>query len=232
MIKIISQNFEFLIPVLFAVGIITVLIVSYFFSTKKNILRALLKTPVKPINRIRENEYAKIIGKAKYVHEPLVAPLSGKKCVYYHVIIEQKVKNGWSKYAEDKKMQDFFIESGNELALINATQANKYSRVYLVKDHILKSGFLNDASPLQTNYLKSLNKKSTNLLGLNKTLRYKEGVIELDEVIAIKGIAKWKSLNQPIEGYSYSKILQIFGNEKQKFLLTDMPEALKKDRRL
>lgn len=226
------QKLDFLIPVMFVIIVIVVLVLSYYYSTKKKIIRALLKSPLKPINRIKDNEYAKIIGKAKYVHTPLISPLSGKQCVYYQVIIEKKVKNGWRKYAEDKKIQDFFIESGNELALINATQADKFSKVYLEKDHILNSGFLNDPSAQLTNYLKGLNKTSTNLLGFNKTLRYKEGVIELDEVIAIKGIAKWKNLKEPIEGYSYSKILQIYSSKEQKFIITDSPEATNKTRKI
>mgnify|MGYP001825018531 CR=1 FL=1 len=37
-------------------------------------------------------------------------------------------------------------------------------------------------------------------MGINKTIRYTEGVIELNEPIAVKGIAKWKVLKNAIEG--------------------------------
>ena len=224
------QNSNYLFPVLIIFALVIGLAISYYFSTKNIILRTLQKSPHKSINKIRENDYAKIIGKAKYVHQPLIAPLSGRPCVYYHVKIEKKVKNSWSTYVEDKKIQDFFIESGNELAFINTTQANKFSQMYLVKDHKVQSGFLNDPSLILENYLKTLGKSSTSLLGFNKTLRYNEGVIELDEKIAIKGIAKWKSLSEPIEGYSYSKILHIYGSETQKFIITDLPEVTQKSR--
>lgn len=225
-------NTKYFFPILLFSVFAIIGIISYFFSTEKRILRALGKAPLKPINRIRENEYAKIIGKAKYVHKPLIAPLSGRQCVYYHIIIEKKVKNGWSKYVEDKKIQDFFIESGSELAFINTTQSNKFSQVYLIKDHSLESGFLNDATAKLENYLESLGKRSSGLLGFNKTLRYREGVIELDEKIAIKGIGKWKGLSEPIEGYSYSKILHIYGSKEQEFLLTDLPEATNKRQKI
>ena len=49
-------------------------------------------------------------------------------------------------------------------------------------------------------------------------MRYSEGVIELNEPIAVKGIARWEILNEPIKGYSYSK--------KEKLLITDEPKAL------
>ena len=65
-------------------------------------------------------------------------------------------------------------------------------------------------------FLKKHGKKSAGLFGFNKTLRFKEGIIETNENIAIKGIAEWKSFNQPIEGYSYSKKLTLKGTAKYK----------------
>jgi len=55
---------------------------------------------------------------------------------------------------------------------------------------------------------------------------YTEGIIELNEPIAVKGIAQWKLLKEPIEGYSYSKILTLTGVKKEKLLITDEPKAL------
>ena len=57
-------------------------------------------------------------------------------------------------------------------------------------------------------------------------MRYSEGVIELNEPITVKGVAQWKILNEPIEGYSYSKILTLTGTKKEKLLVTDEPKAL------
>mgnify|MGYP000748910719 CR=1 FL=1 len=49
--------------------------------------------------------------------------------------------------------------------------------------------------------------------------------IELDEKIAVLGVAKWKTLKEPIEGFSYSKILTLSGIDKQKLLITDIKKA-------
>ncbi|WP_298239440.1 hypothetical protein [uncultured Algibacter sp.] len=57
--------------------------------------------------------------------------------------------------------------------------------------------------------------------------RCNEGLIELNEEIAIKGIAKWKTLKEPIEGYSYSRILTLNGTSEKRLLITDTQEALK-----
>ena len=181
-----------------------------------------LKKAEKPINRIQENEYAKIIGRAKHVNQPLEAPLSGRKCVYYQVIVEVKGYKSWRRIINNEKHQDFFIESNSEMAIVKISSLQKsMKRFFLVKDYKEKSGFRNDATEKLQHY-----SKSTAFLGINKTMRYSEGVIELNEPITVKGVAQWKILNEPIEGYSYSKILTLTGTKKEKLLVTDEPKAL------
>lgn len=224
---LVLEETNYLIPLLIGVSISIVIGLSYFYSDKNRILRELKKSRRKQISQVREKEYAKIIGKAKHVNEPLIAPLSGRKCVYYKVHIERKGNKSWHTVVEETKSQDFFLESNTELAIVKAsfgTENNK--RVHLVQDHERSSGFLNDASHKLNDYLAKHNKSSTNLLGLNKTMRYKEGIIALNETVAVKGIAKWKALNQPIDGYSYSRVLTLEGSSEQKLLITDAPKAL------
>lgn len=224
-----KENSNAVIPILMFSAVIIIGIISYYFSNKKIMLREFQKSRKKLINRIRENEYAKIIGKAKHVNQPLIAPLSGRQCVYYHVVVEIKGDKSWRKIIDDEKHQDFFIESNSEMAIVKISLVEKsMKRFYLVKDYKEKSGFRNDAPEKLEAYLKYHNKKSTGILGFNKTIRYTEGVIELNEPIAVKGIAKWKTLNEPIEGYSYSKILTLTGAKKEKLLITDEPKALSK----
>ncbi len=220
---------DVIIPILFITAIVIMIAVGYFFSDKQRILRELKKSRRKPISQIREKEYTKVIGKAKFVDEPLIAPLSGRKCVYYKVHVERKGDKSWHTVVEETRSQDFFIESNTELAIVKASfEAERNKRVYLEEDHKLNSGFMNDASHKLDDYLAKHNKSSTGFLGFNKTLRYKEGIIALNETIAVKGIAKWKALNEPVEGYSYSRILTFEGSPKQKLLISDTPKALEK----
>ena len=65
----------------------------------------------------------------------------------------------------------------------------------------------------------------TSLFGFNKRLRYQEGVIEIGEEITVAGIAKWKALSEPIPEYPYSKIATLESVDKQKIIITDLPEA-------
>ncbi len=226
---VLKENSKIIIPILMFSVAIAVSVIAYYFSNKKIMLREFKKSRKKPINRIQENEYAKIIGKTKHVYEPLKAPLSGRQCVYYHVMVEVKGDKSWRRIINDEKHQDFFIESNSEMAIVKMSVTKSSTRrFYLVKDYKEKSGFRNDAPEKLEAYLKYHNKKSTGILGINKTIRYTEGVIELNEPIAVKGVAKWNTLKEPIEGYSYSKILTLTGTKKEKLLVTDEPKALKR----
>ena len=220
-------NSNVLIPIAMVLVFGVIAFLAIYFSNKKTMLREFKKSRKKPINRIQENEYAKIIGRAKHVNQPLEAPLSGRKCVYYQVIVEVKGDKSWRRIINDEKHQDFFIESNSEMAIVKMSLLQKsMKRFFLVKDYKEKSGFRNDATEKLERYLKLHNKKSTAFLGINKTVRYSEGVIELNEPITVKGVAQWKILNEPIEGYSYSKILTLTGTKKEKLLVTDEPKAL------
>jgi hypothetical protein len=226
-LSILDENKDFLIPILMFLTVVIVGILSFYYSRKNRMLREFKKSRKKSINSIKRNEYAKIIGKAKHVKSPLIAPLSGRECVYYHVIVEVKNDKNWRKIIDDVKAQDFFIATNTEMAIVKTSDLDKASNyVHLVKDFNKKSGFRNDAPEKLEAYLKTYSKKSTGLFGINKQMRYKEGVIELDEAIAVKGICEWKNLSEPIAGYSYSKILTLTGTKKQKLLVTDEPKAL------
>ncbi|WP_299884016.1 hypothetical protein [uncultured Lacinutrix sp.] len=219
--------------IIFIILLVTgvLLFLGYYYSKKNTILRELKKTRKKQIPNVKENEYAKVIGKALHVHEPLIAPLSGRKCVYYYVHIQKKGDKSWHTFIKEEQAQDFFIEVNSEMAIIKPDNFPK--KTFVVEDFKTKSGSFNDATPELERFLNKHGKESKGFFGFNRQLRYKEGIIELQENIAVKGIGKWKPLKEPIEGYNYSKILTLTGTENKKLIITDLPEGLKRvDNRL
>lgn len=199
----------------------------YYFGTKQIIIRKLAKINPKPIGSLKTNELSKITGKALHVKEPLIAPFSKRPCIFYSIKIEQKVSNGksshWKKIIKEEKFQEFFVERNGDYVIVQPKQNPKNYLSHLVVDTKASSGTFNDPTPEFNNLLSRYNIESTGLFGFNKSLRYTEGIIEIGEPITVAGIAKWKTLSQPIEGYSYSKIAALESTEKQKLLITDLP---------
>ena len=220
---------ELLIPAVLILGVAVLIFIFTYFSTKNKILRKLSKVRRKQIYQVRDREYVKIVGKAKHAGTPLIAPLSKRTCVFYHVKVEQKNDKHWSTIVNDIQFQDFFIQTGTDNAAIHLKKTrNSDKKVHLVTDHSFSSGFMKDADPATENYLKSFNKKSVGFLGLNKTLKYTERIVEIDEEIAVMGIGKWTTLDTPIDGYSDSRVLTLSGIPKYPLLITDEPKALKR----
>ena len=70
------------------------------------------------------------------------------------------------------------------------------------------------------------NRQSTGLLNFNKSLRYKEGILEENELIAVGGKGEWKDaaalgFNLPVQ-----RVLVITEAEKAKLFLTDDPSVM------
>ena len=202
----------------------------YYFSGKQVIIRTLSKIPIKPTSSLKTNELSKVNGKALHVEEPLKAPYTGRHCVFYQITIEQKVSNGksshWKKLVSEEKFQDFFVDTNGDFVIIKPQDHPRNYICHLVKDKEASSGTFDDPTPKFVNLLNRYNINPENYFGFNKRLRYKEGIIAVGERITVAGIAKWKSLNEPLPEYPYSKIATLESEGKQKLIITDLPDVL------
>ena len=228
-----SSN-SFLIPIILISIAVIVGLLMYYFNTKQRIIRTLSKLPIKQIGSLKYNEFTRFSGKALHVKEPLIAPFSKRKCVFYVMKIEKKKSTGkssyWDTIVKEEKIQEFFLEKNGDFAMVRPSQNPKNYRSHLVVDKKANSGTFNDPTPEFMELLKSYNIDSEGFFGFNKSLRYSEAIIEIGEQITVAGIAKWKSLKEPIEGYSYSKIAELESSDKQKLIITDLPNIKSKKR--
>jgi hypothetical protein len=226
-----SQNFEFLIPILIVLAFGLLIFTITYFNDKNIILRKLSKIKHKRITQFRTDELTKVSGKVLKVSQPFLAPLSKRKCVAYIFEVKQRVSSGksshWKTLVKKEDIQDFFLEQNGELVMIKPSRENRNYVSYMVEDKNIKSGSFKDPSPEFKKVLDDFGIKSENWLGFNKTLKYSERIIEIGETITVAGIAKWKILKEPIEGYSFSKIAALESNKNHKLIITDYPDAIK-----
>lgn len=192
--------------ILIGVILIAVIIYQFFFSKKAIVRRNIRKYPVTPISNFKEGERGRISGTVVYVDEPLKAPLSGRECSHYYVHIEQRYdqKNSrWRTLIEHEISSMLVLQNGGYYALIK--RANLES--YIVQDKEYRSGTFNDATPHLERYLKEHGHKSEDFFGFNKTLRYKEGVLEEGERVTVAGLGEWKQAEDIGLPAEYGKVL-------------------------
>ncbi len=223
-----------IIIVLAIIFIGTIIFLAYYFSRKQVIIRTLSKIQSKPASGLRTNELSKVSGKALHVKEPLLAPYSERKCVFYQIKIEQKVNSGksshWKTLVEEEKSQEFFVETNSDFVIVKPTDVPLNYITYLVKDKKQSSGTFNDPTPKFEALLRRYNIESQTFFGFNRQLRYREGIIEIGEQITVAGIAKWRSLSEPLPDYPYSKIAELTDDMNTKLIITDLTEVLPQNR--
>jgi hypothetical protein len=214
--------------IIIVLPVLGIYIYKFYFSSKARLSRKIKNTPAKPIREVLDGEVIKIVGCVYYAAATIAAPLSGRKCSYYKVLVEEEkgsgITHGWYRFAEDQKVSLLLVKDGNNYALID----EKYLLSSLVEDKKYYSGFLNDASDNLKNFLKQKGKESTSaLMGFNRNLRYKEGILEEGERIAVIGKASWKNRNELDLNLPVEKVLVIKAiNDKNPVIVTDNPDLI------
>jgi len=222
------MNPQTIVIIIIAATVIAIIIVtSIFFSKKAIVKRKLKKTADKKISDFQSGDIAKVIGKVEFAGKPLKAPLSGRPCAYYYVLIEQKVSTGksshWKTIIEEETAGTFVIRDGRHCAYSNCEKIKSY----IVQDRKFSSGFLNDATEELEKFLRDHGQESEGFFGFNKTLRYKEGVLEEGELIAVVGRGEWKNAIQVKLPDTYDRVLAISATEEEPVFLSDDPDTVK-----
>jgi hypothetical protein len=162
-----------------------------WFNRDARIKRALKQARRTPIADVKDGQVTKVVGRLTFIGEPLVAPLTGRTCAYYLVVVEQYRSYGrsgkWVQIVREERRQDFLLDDGSARALVRMGDA----QVAIVSDANFKSGVFKDATPVLDAFLARHGRQSQGWL-FNKQIRYREGVLEPHEDIAVGGIGRWE----------------------------------------
>jgi hypothetical protein len=116
----------------------------------------------------------------------VIAPLTGRSCVFYEAVVEERVSNGksssWRQRVREVRGVPFVIDDGTGRTLVDPTHAE----VDVDLDESMRSGFLDDPTPTEMAFLERHAQDGQGWL-FNKHLRYREGVIAVGERIAAMG---------------------------------------------
>jgi hypothetical protein len=168
---------------LFAVGLSLAAYLAWFNSETQQTKRALLGAPGETIADAPEGKPAKLVGSLEYEGAPLRAPLTGRPCACYHVVVEEHMgQGGTHEIINTRDIQPFFLRDATGTARVEC----QFTTLLIQKDGNFRSGTFNDASPELEAFLEQHGQKSTSL-GLNRSLRYREGVLEEGEQVAVLG---------------------------------------------
>lgn len=216
--------------VLAVVAGVAVIAASLVWNEKSRIRRELRSAPLVDIAELREGRTGRIVGRVGD-GETLQAPFTGRSCVFYEASVEEYRSSGktgsWRQVVREAMGVRFVLDDGTGRAIIDPSGA----RVAVDLDMTTRSGTFDDATPIEEQFLTRHGLRSTGWV-FNKSLRYREGVIEVGETIAVMG----QGVREPdpdavgkVGGYRSGPPtrLRLGGSARHPILLSDAPDTLK-----
>jgi len=155
---------------------------SRYFADRKH-RRWMRRAPTFLVRDMPENTFAKIVGHVRPFRErALEAPLSKRLCVYYDVSIDAMAGNSMVRTLAS--VQDgipFLLKDHTAAAVIDPAHAFVSSGI-----DALSASSLNNAGENERALLLRTN-LSHRRIGMGDSLRYREAILEIDEMVAVFG---------------------------------------------
>lgn len=209
---------------------VAIIAAGLLWNEKAKIRRQLRAAPRVAIGELREGRTGRVVGQVGDGHT-IQAPLTGRSCVFYEATVEQYRSNGksgsWRQVAREVNGVPFVLDDGSGRAIVDPSGA----RVAVDIDMTTRSGTFDDATPVEEQFLTRHGLRSAGWV-FNKSLRYREGVIEIGETIAVMG----QGVREPdpdavgkVGGYRSGPPtrLRLGGWSRHPILLSDAPDTLR-----
>ncbi|HUQ08078.1 MAG TPA: GIDE domain-containing protein [Kofleriaceae bacterium] len=220
---------EALVVLAIAAGV-AIVAASMVWNEKARIRRELRSAPRVDIAELREGRTGRLVGRVGD-GETLQAPFTGRSCVFYEATVEEYRSSGktgsWRQVVREARGVSFVLDDETGRAIVDPGGA----RVDVDIDMTTRSGTFDDATPVEEAFLERHGLRSTGWV-FNKSFRYREGVIEIGETIAVMG----QGVREPdpdavgkVGGYRSGPPtrLRLGGSARHPILLSDAPDTLK-----
>jgi len=169
----------------FGIIALVIIVLSQAWSERARLARELREAPRVDIKALPEGTRARVVGTVA-AGETLTAPLTGRPCVAYVAIVEERVSSGkssrWVERIREVRHLPFTIDDGTGRAIVDPGQ----SKLLLEMDATSRSGVFDDATPAEAAFLGRHGVSGTGWF-LNRSMRYTEGVITPGERVAVLG---------------------------------------------
>lgn len=188
------MNGELLLHVGIGVVLEGVAGVCFWFGTKARKTAGLIEDlPTTSIGDLRGG-LVEVKGRVRSLGRSLQSPLTGKPCVYYEFLVEERqtshrgsgssstTSERWRNRVKDRQKVPCEVDDGSGSVRVDLGKAE----LLLHEDTGGRSGFLNDPSPAFEAAMARYGERTTGLF-MNKTLRYRETYVEEGDSLYVLG---------------------------------------------
>lgn len=143
------------------------------------VLREQHGVPPWPVAELPEYQQGRLVGNVRALDRTLTAPLTGRACVYYVVLVVQPAASGWQERITDRRGVAFALADASGSAVIDPAHAS----VALAFDHREQLRALDPATAAQQAVLA---RHADHRRGRSR-LRFLEAVLSVGERVTVVG---------------------------------------------
>lgn len=197
----------------------------YFAPTQRRrrvLRRALRRALPWPIAELPEGVIGRVTGHARILDGTLVAPLSGRRCVAYEIVLAENTHNSHREIAREARGVPFLLEDDSGRAVIDPADA-AYA---LDLDRRATGGGEDTTRPELAAMFERLGLPAT--LGTRRKIALREGVIEAGERVSVLGVAaREPDPTAAPAGYrdAAPTRLRLAGSRRDPLVISDHPSA-------
>lgn len=195
---------------------------SWWFAPAQRRRRTLRAALPWPIAELPEGVMGRVIGHARTLDGTLIAPLSGRPCVAYEIVLSENTRNSHRDLAREARGVPFVLEDDGGRAVIDPAGA-EYA---LDLDRRAAGGGEATTRPELAAMFERLGLPAT--LGTRRTISLREGVIEPGERVAVLGVAAREPDPTAVPaGYrgDAPTRLRLAGSPRYPLVISDHPSA-------
>lgn len=199
----------------------------WYFGEAQRTKRALRAAKSVRIADAPEGSLVKISGQVKLGDRTLTSPIGQRPCAVFQVTVEELRSSGksssWVTLVDDRDFVEFHLEDGTGVARVVPMPPLDLA---IEKDVHVRTGSFDEPEPHLVDYLHARGYATEGWFGINKKLRWREGVIEAGEEIAVLGACRRELDPDPraTQGYrEKAKRLVVESPAGGKMLISDDP---------
>lgn len=183
-----SESFLIFALILLIAGPLLAVVFYYKWRKVQRVYDLMDSTKTSPIAQLKSGP-AEVRGRTSTTEQPLISPWCQQPCVFYEFHVEQEHSSEnstyWKTYIKDEQSLPFVVKDDTGQAVVDSSKI----KLVVEEDRFSRSGFMNDADSDLQQLLESRYNKKTKGWIFNKTLRYTERALELDEEVYVFGDA-------------------------------------------
>jgi hypothetical protein len=196
-------------------------IFGFYFYKKKRLIEDIPTSKIRSLTMGLVEVYGQVVSIPEHL---LTSPFTEKDCVYYRYTVEEYRSTGksahWVTIKKGEERRVFYLQDETGMVLIDPTDAS----IEAARDFECKSGLGDDPPDMVMRFLAANNIAYEGLLGMNKTMRFRESILVPTESVYIMGCADENTYEDAVlnQGISHTMIRK--GRQEKMFFISDKKE--------